>query len=65
MTMTMTGHQKVMKEERRAYGRLALKTQNPDLSSTSDLPDLANFFQSSMHYGLSPLGIGKFKDWPK
>ena len=48
MTMTMTGHQKVMKEERRAYGRLALKTQNPDVSSIADVPDLENFFQSSM-----------------
>ena len=39
MTMTITGHQKVMKEDSRAYGRFALKTQKPS-SSMPDSPDL-------------------------
>jgi len=38
MTMTITGHQKVMKEDSRAYGRFALNTQNPS-SSMPDSPD--------------------------
>ena len=42
MTMTITGHQKVMKEDSRAYGRFALNTQKPS-SSMPDSPDLEEY----------------------